>query len=166
MDATTLILFLIALVIMLIGLIGTILPLIPGTPLILITAALFGWITGFDLVTGKTLGILAVLTGLALLLDWVASAVGVKRFGGSWFGMIGAVVGMLIGLWIPGGGLVGLIVGAFAGAVLGELLIGKNLRTALAAGIGSLAGFLVGVVGRFAIAATMIGIFIWATVSG
>jgi len=153
--------FIIALIIMLIGLAGTVLPVIPGTPIIFIAALLYALITGFVDITGQTLAIFAVMTGAALALDWVATVFGVKKMGGSYFGAFGSLVGMIIGLIIPGVGIVGFIVGAFVGAVVFEMLIGKEMKVAVKAGLGSFVGFMLGGVMKFAIASTMIGIFVW-----
>ena len=162
--------FVIALIIMIIGLFGTILPIIPGTPIILIAAVIYALLTDFQDITNKTLIILAVMTGISLLMDWLTSSFGVKKMGGSYFGVIGAAVGMIVGLLIPGVGLIGFIVGAFVGAFVFELFLGKTRRkgysdneihTALKAGLGTFIGFLVGGVLKFALAAIMIGIFVY-----
>ncbi len=154
-------LFILAVLIMLAGLAGTILPAVPGVPLVFATALLFAWLTNFDYVDGRTIGIFAIITGVSLVLDWAATTFGVKKMGGSWAGVVGAFIGMIVGLLIPGAGIVGFIVGAFVGAVGGELLIGKPTHTALRAGTGSFIGFILGGVLKFALACVMIGWFVW-----
>ena len=84
-----------------------------------------------------------------------------KKMGGSYFGILGAFIGMIVGLFIPGVGIFGFIIGAFIGAFIFELLINKESKRALKAGIGSFVGFLVGGVIKFAIGVVMIGMFIW-----
>ena len=162
--------FVITLIIMIIGLFGTILPIIPGSPIILVAALIYALLTDFRDITGNTLIILAVMTGVSLLMDWIASSFGVKKMGGSFFGVIGAAIGMIVGLLIPGVGIIGFIVGAFVGAFVFELMLGKargkgstdnEIHIALKAGLGTFIGFLVGGVLKFALAAVMIGIFVW-----
>jgi len=156
-------LFIVALLIMLVGMLGVILPVLPGTPLIFGAALLYAVFTDFEQIDIQTLIIFGVLVLVAQLLDWLAATYGVKRMGGSYFGMLGAFIGMITGLIISG--LLGLIIGAFIGAVVFELMIGKKYSVALRAGLGSFVGFLVGGVIKFAIAAVMIGMFIWGVLS-
>jgi uncharacterized protein YqgC (DUF456 family) len=58
-------------------------------------------------------------------------------------------------------GLPGLIVGPFAGAVIGELTSHRDLRRAGRAGVAAWIGFLIGTVVKVSLAFAMIGIF-WA----
>jgi uncharacterized protein YqgC (DUF456 family) len=154
-------LFIIALIVMLIGLVGIILPILPGVPLIFGAAFFYALLTGFTTINSQILIIFALLTIISLFLDWLATALGVKKMGGSRAGMFGAFVGMIAGLFLPGVGIIGFIVGAFVGAFLFELLIGKEARDALRAGLGSFIGFLAGGLLKFVIGSVMIGIFIW-----
>ena len=149
-----------AVILMLVGLIGTVLPVIPGIPIIFIVALLYAWIEGFTHITGNIIAIFAILTGVSFLLDYLAAVVGVKKMGGSYFGVTGAVVGMITGFFV-GGGLPGLIIGAFLGAVLFEMLRGKQSKQAFKAGLGTFVGAIMGGVLKLAIAATMIGVFVW-----
>jgi uncharacterized protein YqgC (DUF456 family) len=153
--------FILALVIMLVGLIGIVLPILPGLPLIFGAALLYSIVTGFQYIGTKTIIIFACLTLVGMILDYVATSLGVKKMGGSTVGMIGAFIGMIVGLLIPGVGIFGFIIGAFVGAVVCELLIGKEAHNALKAGIGSFVGFLAGGVLRFVIGVIMVGIFFY-----
>ena len=161
MSVREIVYFIIALLVMLVGLAGVILPVLPGAPFIFGAAFLYAVLTGFAAIGAKTLIILGILTAISLLLDWLSSTYGVKKSGGSTLGMLGSMVGMVVGLVIPGVGLVGFIVGAFIGAFLGEILAGKKYQQAARAGLGSLLGLILGGVVKFALAAVMIGIFIW-----
>lgn len=163
MSWPEIILFIIALIIMLVGILGVILPILPGVPMIFVAALAFGALTGFAHTTIWTIIVFAILTALSLVLDWAATAFGVRKMGGSYLGMIGALLGMIAGLFIPGFGIFGFLLGAFAGAFLFEAAAGKDSRAALRAGLGSFVGFLIGGALKFAIAAAMIGIFIWQT---
>jgi uncharacterized protein YqgC (DUF456 family) len=159
MDVWTIILFIGTLLIMLVGLAGVILPVIPGIPLIWVCAFVYGLATGFEEINWNILGILAVLTGFTIVLDYVANLYGAKKMGATGWGILGALFGMLVGLFTAG--LIGLLVGSFAGAVLGELLAGKTGSRALKAGIGTFLGFLGGTLIKLILGCMMIGIFLW-----
>jgi uncharacterized protein YqgC (DUF456 family) len=145
-------------VLMFTGLIGSVLPMIPGSPLILLGAFIYGWHTNFEVITWGTLGILLFLVLLTQILDYLASILGAKKFGASRWGMVGAFLGGIIGLLF--GGFLGILVGPFIGALLLELLHGQNLKASMKIGLGTLIGFLAGAVGKIIISITMIGIFL------
>lgn len=84
-----------------------------------------------------------VLTVVMVFLDYYIPIWGVKRFGGTRYGSIGAILGGLAGLFfIPA---IGIFVGTFLGALIGELLGKATLKSALRAALGSFLGFLSGV---------------------
>lgn len=145
-------------VLMSLGLLGSVLPGLPGAPLILLGALVYAWYTGFTVISWMTLLGLLALTLLGYLLEIFASALGVKKLGGSRWGMAGALLGAIIGLLF--GGLPGLILGPFVGAFLLELAKTKDPAASLKSGVGTLLGFLAGAIGKLIIAAVMIGIFV------
>lgn len=149
------------LLIMLAGLAGTILPILPGIPLIFIAAFTFAYFTDFSIVESSTLWWLFGLSLLAFLVEWLATAIGVKKYGGSKAGTVGAIIGMIGGMLLPGIGFVGFLVGAFLGAVVGELVAGKTQDQAYRAGIGSFIGLLAGGLLKLVIATVMIGMFVF-----
>ena len=154
-------LFIIAVLVMLVGLAGVILPVVPGIPLIFGVALIYAAITDFIIIDSQTLIIFGVLTAVSLLMDWLATVVGVRKMGGSYLGMLGAFLGMIAGLIMPFAGIFSFIIGAFIGAFAFEFLLGKQAQVALRAGLGSFIGFLAGGLIKFVIGATMIGMFIW-----
>lgn len=113
----------------------------------------------------STVIVFAVLCALAQSFDFVAGIWGVKKFGGTWRGMLGAMVGLFVGpvllAWIPGIGLIiGMVLGGALGAVLGEWFGGADLRRAAKAGAGTVAGWLVSLAVKTAVCAAMLGWFI------
>lgn len=134
---TALALFL-AIVCFLAGIAGIILPVLPGPPLIWLGMLLYGLLTGFERITWVFLLLQAVLVALSFGIDYLANAWAVKRYGGSRMAVWGAGIGLLLGalLFSP----VGIILGPFAGAFLGELLAGRHPAQALRIGFGTLIG--------------------------
>jgi uncharacterized protein YqgC (DUF456 family) len=70
--------------------------------------------------------------------------------------MAGAALGTIAGLFF---GLPGLIIGPFAGAVLGELTLHRDMARAGKAGIAAWIGFAVGMAVKVGMAFLMIAIF-------
>ena len=140
------------------GVAGSLLPLVPGAPLILGAALLHGVVTGFAVLGPGRLVILAGLTAVGYILDGLAGALGARRFGGSRWGIAGALLGGVAGLFV---GLVGLIIGPLVGAVIGELVGGRRLWESLRIGVGTFVGLLAGGAIRFAVALTMAGLTLW-----
>jgi uncharacterized protein len=157
MPEQTLILIL-TFILMFLGLCGSVLPGLPGAPLILLGALLYAWVTGFTAVTWPVLLGLLILTLLSYVLEFLASVLGVKKWGGSRWGMTGAFLGGIIGLLA--GGFGGVLVGPFLGAFFLELIKTEDPKKSLKSGFGSLVGFLVGAVGKVILAVMMIGIFL------
>ncbi len=117
----------ITLAVMLVGLVGSVLPGLPGVPLIFISGLVYAIATDFDVVSGLTVGLLGLFAAVALVLDFVATAYGARRFGASNWGTaggaIGGILGALIGaLFLGVGALFGLVLGAIGGVFLGEYL--------------------------------------------
>ncbi|OGB96049.1 MAG: hypothetical protein A2Z31_10470 [candidate division NC10 bacterium RBG_16_65_8] len=140
------------------GLAGSLLPFLPGTPLILAAALVHALATDFNPIGAGRLMVLAGLTALAYVLDYVAGAVGAKKFGGSVWAVVGALVGGVVGLFF---GPPGLLIGPVVGAVAGELLKSGEMEHSLKAGFGALVGMVVALLARFALAFTMVGLFLW-----
>jgi len=149
--------FIIALLIMIVGLAGNLLPGIPGAPLVLAGAILHRLYFGQASVSNLALVILVLITGAAVALDYLATAIGAKRFGATWRGAVGAAVGGLIGLFFS---IPGIILGPFIGATLLEMGGGQQFKPAAKAGAGAMVGLLIGAVGKLSLSATMIGLFV------
>lgn len=124
-----------------IGIIGCLVPVLPGPPLsygglLLLHASRFAEFSK------ELLIILAIVALVVTILDYIVPIWGTRRFGGSKYGMRGATVGLIIGLFL---GPVGIIAGPFIGAFVGEMIYKDDVNYALKAGFGSLLGFLTGV---------------------
>jgi len=158
MSVLEILMFIAALIIMAVGLAGVILPILPGVPLIFTAAALYGILTGFEEISFNLLLIFAGLTVISLVFDYFANYFSVKKMGGGTAGAIGAVIGLLIGIFVH---WLAIILFPFLFAVAFELIAGTRGDKALKAGTGAFIGLLFGGLFRFIIGCVMIGIFIW-----
>lgn len=134
------------------GLIGTFAPGLPGVPLSyagLILLQLSNKVQ-FSIAFLIFWGVVTIAVSI---LDYYIPIWGTKKFGGSKYGIWGCFIGTIVGLFF---GPLGIIFGPFVGAVLGELLAGKNTKFALKAGFGSFIGFLAGNILRFTTAGFML----------
>jgi uncharacterized protein YqgC (DUF456 family) len=129
-------------ILMILGLLGCVLPVIPGPPLSFAGLLLLHF-SRYAQFSFNFLLLFGSVTVVVTVLDYVVPLWGTKRFGGSKAGIWGATVGLIIGIFVlpP----IGIIIGPFAGAVIGEIITGKKSAEALRAGFGSLMGFLMGI---------------------
>ncbi len=153
------ILWALAIILVVAGLAGIILPVLPGPLLVFMGLVTAAWAEGFAHVGWVTIGILAILTILASAVDFLAGAVGVKKFGASNRAMIGAALGALVGIFFS---IPGIIIGPFAGAVIGELTVEQDIQKAGRAGFGAWLGLILGAALKVAIGFIMIGVFVFA----
>ncbi len=139
------------------GFVGTIFPVLPGTILILCGFVGYGLIAGFaTMSTGFFVG-QGILVALSYLVDFLATAFGVKMYGGSKAAAWGAVLGSLLIFVI---GPIGILLGPLLGAIAGELIIGEQLKQAMHSGFGSFLGFIGGALAKIIISCIMVGWFI------
>ena len=150
--------FLAATPLIVIGFVGTILPVLPGTILIYAGLIIYGLINNFQSLGWMFYMMQLALVGISYLVDFLASAYGVKVYGGSRYAIWGALLGSLLIFVI---GPLGLLVGPLVGAVAGELIAGVEIRRACNAGFGTFVGLLGGTVAKLAISSVMVGWFVW-----
>jgi uncharacterized protein YqgC (DUF456 family) len=139
------------------GIVGLVLPAVPGPPIIFAGLLLGAWIDGFATVGWITLSLLGVLAALAYAVDFAASALGASRFGASPQSVWGAVIGSLVGIFFSP---IGILLGPFVGAVLGEMAARRSFSGAGRAGVGATLGLILGTALKLALALAMIGIFV------
>lgn len=154
-------LWLLALALMAIGVAGTVLPVLPGLPVVFGGMLLAAWIDGFQRVGYVTLAVLAAITVLSLVVDFVAGVLGAKKFGASRAAMVGATIGTLLGLFL---GIPGLVFGPFLGALAGELSARRDMLAAGKVALGTWLGMLVAAVIKLSLVFAMLGIFALAYV--
>ena len=151
----------IAIVCGIMGILGAILPIIPGTLLSFAGMVCAYFRTSSELSVNQ-LWIWGAISIVIIVLDYILPGYFSKLFGGSKAGIIGATIGTLAGMIFMGP--IGILIGPFAGAVIGELLTKKQpLDKALVVGFGSLLSFFVGT-GLKLIAGGFMMYYIWIDV--
>jgi uncharacterized protein len=138
------------------GVVGVVLPGLPGIPLVLAGLVLGAWIDDFDYVGRNTLTWIGLLALLATGAEFAASALGARRVGAHRRAVIGAMLGAIVGVFFS---LPGLLIGPFAGAVIGEFSVRGNLARAGRVGIATFVGMLLGGVTKLALVLAMIALF-------
>ncbi len=136
-------LIVLGLLIALLGLAGCILPVIPGPVVAYVSLLFISLASGWEAFSVTFLLIMAAGAILMTLLDYVVAAAGAKKYGASSPGVWGSVIGMLLGIFFfPPWGI---LIGAIAGAFIGELFVGKKTGEALRAGWGVVVGNIFGI---------------------
>lgn len=152
-----------AALVMLLGVLGTIVPVLPGLPMVWLAAFGFAWWDGFRHVGAGFLGLTLALVVLAAVAEYAVRAWGVQKFGGTRAGSWGAVIGAFAGLlFMP----LGLVLGPFLGAVVGESLAGAEGKRAMSAGFGSLLGVFAGVIMNLLLGITILAGFLYQVIGG
>lgn len=157
---------------LLIGIIGCVAPVLPGVPLAYLGLLLLHWTERVQF-SWQFLTVWAVIVVVIQLLDYFIPAWGTKKFGGTKWGVWGSTIGLFVGLFM---GPMGIVIGPFLGAVVGELLyfnrhpqtaqsgdkIGKNsqFNRALRAGLGSFIGLLTGTILKLICCGMMVFYFV------
>lgn len=128
------------LILCVVAILGSLLPLLPGPPLAYI-GLLIQQLRPEKPFTTKFLLIWAAIVVVSLVLDYLIPIWGTKRFGGTKYGVWGCTLGFIAAFWM---GPLGVIIGPFVGAFVGELLAGQDSRKSFKAAVGSFVGFLLG----------------------
>ena len=137
------VLIIISFLLVILGIVGSFIPIIPSP--------ISGWLGLLILHLASFLEaqyyFLAITFAIAIsvfILDYFIPSIGAKKFGGSNAGVIGSTIGLVIGIFLFGP--IGILFGSFFGALIGELTVNiNNIRIALLAAIGTLIGYLGGV---------------------
>jgi uncharacterized protein YqgC (DUF456 family) len=154
------ILILLGIIFIIIGIFGCIIPGIAGPPFSFLALICLSIAKKWEPFSVKFLIVMGVLTVVVQGLDYLLPAIGAKKFGATRYGFWGAIIGMLLGIiYIPP---LGIIIGAFLGALLGEIIAGKKAYEALKAGWGVFVGVLAGMLLKLTAAGIMTFYFIKA----
>jgi uncharacterized protein YqgC (DUF456 family) len=134
----TIALIIIGLLVALVGFAGCIVPLIPGPPLSFLALIILSCAKNWEPFSATFLIIMAGFTLAVTISDYVLPVSGAKKYGASKLGVWGSIIGILVGLlFFPPWGM---LLGAIAGALCGELFAGKKGKKALRASWGVFLG--------------------------
>lgn len=126
---------------LIIGFIGTFVPVLPGAPLAW-CGLLVAYFSDYCNISLTALIIFGVVAVIITVLDNILPVIMTKKFGGSKAATTGSTIGLIIGFFL---GPVGIILGPFAGALLGELIHTRGQpEGSFKAALGAFAGFLTG----------------------
>lgn len=153
------VLLILAFVLLLAGLAGAFIPILPGPPLSM-AGLLLVHITRFATIDTGILYTMATLTLIITVVDYLLPVWGTKWGKGTKHGIMGATLGLIIGIFFfpP----VGVVVGPLAGAWLAEKVNGADNPQAFRSALGSFLGLLLGALLKFAVSVAMI----WYALSG
>ena len=143
-----------------IGFFGTFLPILPGTTLMFAGFVLHYFLFGMEesRLTWQGLVVITLLYIASLVLDWISGAIGAKWFGSSKYGVIGAIVGGIIGLFFS---LPGLIIGPIIGVFAFEMIFAKKeVKEASNSTVGTVVGGIAGVFAKVLLALGMAGWYV------
>lgn len=155
----TLLLYVLAAALFFVGIAGLVLPALPGGIFLVAGVVTAAWAEDFTRIGWPTI-LVAVLIAVAMqAIDIAAGMLGVKRSGASGWGIAGAALGAIVGLFF---GLPGVVLGPIAGAAALEYAKDPAFRKALSAGLGAAVGFLLGAVGKLVLALILLGIVVLA----
>lgn len=163
MEIPEILLTIFSFLLVLAGGLGVILPFLPGVPIAWLGLLLFAYLTGFLLVTWKALLIFLGLVILSMAMDVIGPLVGAKKYQASRYGLIGLSAGTLLGLVLLGP--IGIVVGPFLGAILGEMASGKEWEEALKSAKGVFLGILAGTAVKLALIIIIFGFMIFSLFS-
>lgn len=134
------ILEIVALLLSVVGVVGCVVPILPGVPICYVGILLCQWVE--PIFSTEQLVLWGVAAVGVTLLDNFLPAVMTRKFGGSKAATRGSLVGIVVGLFA---GPVGIILGPFFGALIGELTHdGSNSARAFKVAFGSFAAFICG----------------------
>ena len=146
-------------ILVLLGIVGTIVPFLPGAPVALAGLLLYGYITDFAGFSGWAVAVFIVLTLFTFFIDVFGPAFGATARRASRYASVGAVLGAILGIFVLGPA--GIILGPLLGAFIAELVVSKNLETAIKVTRSVFIAFVVGTAVKLGIVFAMAGYFIY-----
>ncbi len=124
---------------MIIGIIGSIVPVLPGPLSSWFGLFIFSNVSGV-VVSGKLIIICLIIAIGIFILDYMIPIYTSKKFGASKYGIIGASIGIVLGLFFAP---FGIFIGALIGSVTGETMLNKNFKKSLRSAFGVFLGFII-----------------------
>jgi hypothetical protein len=155
--------FLATTAVMIVGLVSIVFPFLPSIPVIWLGIFLYGVGTNFAVVNPSFMLLISLLAFATIFLDYTTTVWGLKKYHGSLWGILGAVVGGFVGsLW----GILGaLVIGPVLGSVVFEMLRGRDNVFGIETERFTIVGFIGGTLVKFSVGIAMIGLFLWKVLS-
>jgi len=144
-----------------IGGVGLLILGLPGSWVIVGASAVFAWVGHGATIPWAAVIVYTLLSAGAEIFEVAVGAWGTKKYGGSRWAMLGAIIGGIAGAILLGGlfpligGIIGAFGGAFAGAFALEYAVNKDFRQAKSSGKGAFLGRLAAVVVKASLAVSM-----------
>lgn len=143
------------------GFVGCVIPAIPGPLLAYVSLLLL-------LLTNHPIGLLGLVVGgvvmiAATFLDYIVPAMGARKFKCSASGVTGCLIGSIVGMFFMP---IGLFLGPFLGAVIGELISGRKILGSVQGGFGALLGFVAGTMIKILACAVLATMFTFSACRG
>ncbi len=134
-------LIIVAILLGLLGIVGSVVPGIPGPPLSWVGLLLM-YFFGDGSMSLTFLIVWLAIVIVVTVVDYVVPAFFTKLTGGSKWGSIGAIIGLVAGIFLAP---IGMIAGALVGAFLAELIFAnQSAGSALKSAFGAFLGFICG----------------------
>ncbi len=138
MDWVEIVLVFSSLILCGLGIVGSVAPALPGPPLA------YAGILVYHFGMGEVFSLAFLIIALLFVIitagvDYFLPVYATRKFGGTKQGVWGGIIGLAAGLFFPPWGI---IAGPLLGAIIGDLVAGKQFESALKSGIGSFVGFL------------------------
>ena len=139
-----------------VGIVGCFVPGIPGPPLAFVGLIAVSFASGWTAYQPLTLVVLGLAAVAMLVLDNILPLVSARKAGAGKAGIWGSIIGMLLGiLFLPP---FGMIIGAFGGALLGEVLFHKENKKPFLAALAILGGTILASLLKFVVT-IIIGVY-------
>jgi uncharacterized protein len=146
-----------------VGIAGLVLPVLPGSLLLVGGTLAVAAAGNFERVGWALVALSAIVAVACWAADLGAAALGARAFGASRWSVVGATVGLLVGLFL---GPLGILLGPVAGAIAFEYARNPDLRRAARAGAGAFVGFVLGSAVKIALAFVLLGAIVLALALG
>ena len=140
------------------GLVTALLPVVPGSLIVWLGVLVHKLWMGDASVSWSIVTLTGLLTLIGLIGDFLLGYWGARKFGATWKGAVGAILGAFIGFFLPPP-LFWLIAGPICGAVIGELTAGRTWQAGSKAGFGTLLGAALAFALKFGLSVCVVVLF-------
>ncbi|MFH0829397.1 MAG: DUF456 domain-containing protein [Candidatus Kerfeldbacteria bacterium] len=152
-------LFFASIIIMLVGFMSIIFPFLPSVLVIWLGVFLYAVGSSFETIDANFMLVVSVLAFGTMFLDYLSNSWGSRKFRGSYWGVLGAVLGGLVGSLFGPLGM--LVIGPVFGAVIFEMVRGRDNIFGIETDHFTVVGFIGGTLVKLATGVVIVGLFIW-----